>query len=144
MIRIFSKLSSPPRLQPWLQPTMSPAPPQALAPPGSSGPPWSMKATWNGAKPFCKSRSWDMGQGVYPGRGCTQGSSQIPGPGWTQHRVGYKHGPYLAKGPNSKVLSNSRVELDSQMGSMGLKLQAVNGNGTRLQQKATFLQIDLL
>ena len=60
-----------------------------------------------------------MGQGVYPGRGCTQGSSQIPGPGWTQHRVGYKHGPYLAKGPNSKVLSNSRVELDSQMGSMG-------------------------
>ena len=28
-------------------------------------------------------------------------------------------GPYLAKGPNSKVLSNSRVEPDSQMGSMG-------------------------
>ena len=36
-------------------------------------------------------------------------------------------GLYLAKGPNSKVLSNSRVEPDSQMGSMGPKLQAVNG-----------------
>ena len=28
-------------------------------------------------------------------------------------------GPYLAKGPNSKVLPNSRVELDSRTGSMG-------------------------
>ena len=51
-------------------------------------------------------------------------------------------GLYLAKGPNSKVETNSRVEPDSRMGSMGIK--TTGRDGTRLQQDAKFLQIDLL
>ena len=78
-----------------------------------------MKAKWNVAKLFCRSRSLDMGQGVYPGRTVLRDRVRFQGRAGLNVELDISTAPCLAKGPNSKVLPNSRVELDSRTGSMG-------------------------